>query len=177
MPNIINEMIVRELTDAFADAEGMVVVSLAGLTVAETEGLRNSLAEQGVRLRMVRNRLAKIALKERGLEAPKDLLTGNVAMAWGTPEDTIHAAKVLVKSPEKKAGKVVMRGGLLEGNLLGPEEATNLAELPGKQELQAMMLGVLSAPARQLVGLLAAPGGSLARVLQARVDEGGGAEG
>ena len=177
MPNIINKMLARELTDSLSDAEGMVIVSMAGLTVEESDSLRTALAEQGVQLRMVRNRIAKIALKERGLEAPAELFKGNVAMTWGSPEDTIHAAKVLVKSDAKKAGKVVVRGGLLEGKMLTPQEASNLAELPGKQELQAMLLGVLSGPARSLVGLIHAPGSSLARVLQAKVDQDGGAEG
>lgn len=174
MPNLINEMIKRELTDALSDAEGMVIVSLSGLTVAETEGLRVALAEQGVRLRMVRNRLARIVLRERGLEPPADLFVGNVAMAWGSPEETIHAAKVLAKSDARKAGKVAMRGGLLEGNLLDPAQATELADLPGRDELRSMMLGVISGPARKLVGLVNAPGASLARVIQAHVDAQGG---
>lgn len=170
MPNVINEMLVRELTTALSDAEGMVIVSLSGLTVAETEGLRNSLAEQGVRLLMVRNRLAKIALRERGLQPPDDVFVGNVGMAWGSPEDAIHAAKVLVKSDARKAGKVAMRGGLLEGNFLDSQQATELAELPSRDELRSKMLGVLSGPARALVCLVNAPGSSLARVLQAHVD-------
>ena len=172
MPNIINKLIVKELSDAFESAEGMVICSVQGLTVEETEVLRDSLAEHGVRLRMVRNRLAKIALKDRGIEPPKDMLVGNIACAWGSPEAAINAAKVLHKSPARKEGKVTFRGGLFEGELLDAKEATGLAALPGKDELRGMMVGLLAAPARNLVGLLAAPGGSLARVLQARVDKG-----
>jgi large subunit ribosomal protein L10 len=173
MPNLINKMIVRELTSAFSDAEGMVIVSLAGLSVEESEGLRDSLAEHGVQLRMVRNRLARIALRESGIEVPDDLLAGNVAVAWGNPEETIHAAKVLHESNARKAGKVAMRGGLLDGEVLGPDGAKALADLPGKDELRAMILGALSGPARGLVGVLAATPSGLARVLQARIDEGG----
>ena len=76
MPNIINKLIVQELSDAFQGAEGMVICSIEGLTVEESEVLRNSLAEHGVQLRMVRNRLAKIALKERGIDLPADMLVG-----------------------------------------------------------------------------------------------------
>jgi len=170
MPNIINEMVVRDLTASLDSVEGMVIVSMAGLTVAETETLRDALAEEGVRLHMVRNRLVRRALDSRGVETPDDMFKGNVAMAWGSPEETIHAARVLSKSDPKKQGKVAFRGGLLDGNLLDASEASQLADLPTKDELRAMLLGVLSGPARSLVGLLAAPGGSLARVLQARVD-------
>ena len=139
MPNQINEIIVRQLSDEFARAEGMVIVSLSGLTVAETEDLRNALAERGVRLRMVRNRLARLALKNRGLEAGDELFNGSVACAWGSSEDAINVAKVVSKAakradPKKKA-KLAFKGGFFEGNLLDARSAAALADLPGKNEL------------------------------------------
>lgn len=170
MPNIINKLIVKELSDAFESAEGMVICSVNGLTVEETEGLRDSLAENGAQLRMVRNRLAKIALKDRGIEPPKDMLVGNIVCAWGSPEEAINAAKVLHKSPARKEGRVEFKGGLFEGELLDAQAASGLAKLPGKDELRGQLVGILAAPARNLVGLLAAPSSSLVRVLQARND-------
>jgi len=171
MPNIINKLIVKELSDAFESAEGMVICSVEGLSVVETELLRDGLAEHGVQLRMVRNRLARIAMKERGIEAPDDMLVGNIACAWGSPEAAINAAKVLHKSPARKEGKIAFKGGLFEGELLDAKATTGLAALPGKDELRGMMVSLLAAPARNLVCLLAAPSSSLARVLQARVDK------
>lgn len=170
MPNLINQMLVRELSEAFDSAEGMVIVSMNGLTVKETEQLRNSLAEHGVRLRMVRNRLAQRALAARGIDAPRDVLSGNVAFVWGGAEDAVHAAKVIAGSDAKKKGKLDFKGGLLEGNLLRAGEASALATLPGRQELRAMLLGCISGPAQKLVRLLQAPQGAVARVIQARID-------
>ncbi len=176
MPNLINKLIVRELSEAFGKSEGMVMVSVGGLTVEQTEDLRNALADHGLRMRMVRNRLARLALKERGIEPPADMLLGNIACTWGSSEDVIAAAKVLQKSTARKEGKVALKGGIFEGALLGPKEAVALAELPGKQELRATMLSLLNGPARGLVGLLHAPGSSLARVLAAHADAAQGAE-
>jgi len=82
---------------------------------------------------------------------------------------------VLHKSDARKHGKVTLRGGLLEGNLLGETEARALADLPGRDELRAMLLGVISGPARALVGTIAAVPGGLARVIQAHVDASGAA--
>ena len=175
MPNLINRMIVRELSGDFSEAEGMMIVSLAGLSVHETEDLRNGLAEHGVRLRMVRNRLARIALTERGLEPPEDLLVGNIGFVCGDTEEAIHAAKVLHKSDARKAGKVALKGGLLEGNLLDQDGAQALASLPGRDELRTKIVTAISGPARQLVQILSAPQSSLVRVLQARIDAGEGA--
>ncbi len=174
----INESIVRQLSDEFARAEGMVIVSLSGLTVKETESLRNALAESGVRLRMVRNRLAILALKNRGLEAADDLFVGSVACAWGSSEEAIQVARVVAKAaksadPKRKA-KLAFKGGFFEGSLLDAKSAAALAQLPSKNELRAMLLGLPSGPARSLVTLLAAPGSSLARVVQAHADSDGG---
>jgi len=175
MPNLINQIIVRQLSDEFARAEGMVIVSMNGLTVEETENLRDSLAEGGVRLRMVRNRLASLALKSRGIEVEKGLFNGNIACAWGSSEDTIRIAKAVanaIRTSDPKKVKVAFRGGLFEGNLLGAKEAAALADLPGKDELRAKMLGLLNGPARALATLIQGPGASLARVLQAHADKG-----
>jgi large subunit ribosomal protein L10 len=177
MPNLINEIIVRQLSDEFARAEGLVIVSLAGLTVRETEDLRTSLAERGVRLRMVRNRLARLALKNRGMEAGEELFGGNVACAWGSSEDTVKIAKIVADAvrrvdPKKKA-KLAFRGGFFEGNLLDAKSAAALAGLPGKEELRATLLGLINGPARSLAVLLSAPGASLARVLQAHATKDG----
>jgi len=180
MPNLINEIIVRQLSDEFARAEGLVFVSMTGLTVRETEDLRTALAQRGVRLRMVRNRLARLALKNRGLEAGEEFFGGNVACAWGTSEDTIKIAKVVAdavrKVDPKKKARLAFRGGFFEGNLLDAKEAAALAGLPGKDELRAMMLGLISGPARSLAVLLQAPGASLVRALQAHADKGGAGE-
>jgi len=172
MPNLINEIIVRQLSDEFARAEGLVIVSVNGLTVAETETLRDSLAERGVRLRVVRNRLARMALEKRGLTVPDDLFLGNVACAWGTSEEAIGVAKIVKESPARKAGKVAFKGGLFEGALLDQRAVAALAELPTKDQLRAQMLGVISGLARSIATLLQAPISSLARVLQARADKG-----
>ncbi len=172
MPNLINTIQKTELTDAFADADGLVFVSLKGLTVEETEGLRCGLFEHGVELHMVRNRIAKLVLKEKGLEIPEGVLVGNIGCCAGSAEDAINAAKVLHKSNARKEGKVALRLGMLEGNLLAGADAIAMASLPGRDELRSMLLSCLVAPSTNLVGLLAAPAGALARVIQARVDAG-----
>jgi large subunit ribosomal protein L10 len=173
MPNVVNRMMVRELSDSMKDAEGMLFVSFGGLSVKEDDALRTELGEQGVRLRMIRNKLARIVLKEAGYELPKGVLEGNVALTVGTPEETVHAAKVLTKPEVKKAGKVSLKAGVLDGRVLSENDVAALADVPDKDTLRAQLLGVLSAPARTLVSLINAPGSSLARVIQAHVDAAG----
>lgn len=176
MPNIVNKLIYSELTDAFSKAEGMVFFTMAGLTMEENEELRGTLATKGAEVRMVRNRVAQKALKANGLEVDAEMFKGNVAVAWGDAEAALGVAKAVTESPLKKAGKVGMRGGVLEGNVLGASDAAALADVPDRPTLQAQLLGVISGPARSLVTVLDANQSSLARVLQARIDAQGGDE-
>ena len=174
MPNLVNQMVTRQLERDLGEAGSMLVVSFGGLTVSETENLRGDLAKSGVKLRMVRNKLARRVLKEKGIEFEDKALIGNTAIAFGDSESAIHAAKILTEKEVKKAGKVKVKAGVLEGSVLGPADANALANIPDTNTMRAMMLGVLSAPARNLVGTLAGLPGGLARVLQARADQLGG---
>lgn len=174
MPNVVNKMVVRQMEGTFQGVDGMVVVSLDGLTVPESEGLRNSLAEKGVRLLMVRNTLARRALESAGIDIPADVFQGTVAIACGGAEEAIHAAKVLTEPEVKKAGKVQVKAGMLQGNVLDAGDTAALADIPDRDTLNAQILGCISGPARSLVSILSAPGGALARVVQAHVDAEGG---
>jgi len=176
MPNVVTEMIEREYASTLADSDAMVLVSMHGLSVSETESLRCGLAEQGVQLRVLRNRLAKRVMADKGVALDPEVFKGCVAIAWGSAEDAIQAAKVIHGAPIRKEGKIAFRAGLLEGEILGPDETSGLASIPGRDELRAMILGCLSGPARGLVGVIDACPSSIARVLQARVDAGGGVD-
>jgi len=171
MPNLVNRLVAEEYEKTFGQAGGMVIVSMAGLTVKELEALRASLAERGVQLRLVRNKLARRALAGRGLEMGEEVFRGNVAVAFGAGEAAVLAAKVLTAPEIRKAGKLSLRAGVLEGSVLGAADATALADVPDRQTLRAQLLGVLQGPMRALaVSIQALPAG-LARVLQARVDQ------
>ncbi len=174
MPNIVKKLIHSELDAAFEGIDGLVMVTFGGLTVAETENLRNSLADQGVKFRMVQNKLARRVLLQKGYEFPKESLLGNTGIAYGDAEAAIAAAKIFTQSEVKKAGKVKIKAGMLEQNVLDAKDALALADIPDRDTLRAKILGCLSGPARGLVASMAAVPGGLARVVQARVDQGEG---
>jgi large subunit ribosomal protein L10 len=172
MPNLVNQLIIKELESELTDADSMLLVSFGGLTVVESEDLRGKLAEQNVRFRMVKNSIARRVFADRGYEFDEETFSGNTGVAYGETESAIHAAKIFTSKEVKKAGKVTVKGGVMEGSKLGPKDAVQLADVPDKDTLRAMLLGVISGPARQLVGTINALPSGLARVLQARVDKG-----
>jgi large subunit ribosomal protein L10 len=179
MPNLVNRLVVQELQKEIGSAEGMVLVSFAGLTVKETEALRNGLAKKGAGLTMVRNSLARLVLAERGFELDGKSLSGNTAIAFGSAEAAIHASKMFQSAEVKKAGKVQIRAGVLEGRVLSATEAIGLADVPDRHTLNGKLVSLLISGPRSHAALIQAVPGAQARLLQARADQlekGGGEE-
>lgn len=179
MPNLVNRLVIKELQGELGPAEGLVIVSFGGLTVKESEALRNQLAKKGAGLTLVRNSLARVVLAERGFEVGADMLKGNTAIAFGNAESAIHASKIFQAPEVKKAGKVQIRGGVLEGKLLGAKDAIALADVPDRKTLNGKLVSLLVSGPRSLAMLLSAVPSGQARLLQARADQleksGGGA--
>ncbi len=177
MPNLVNRLLSSEYDGVLGKSEGVIILTMGGIGVHELERLRGELAKEKVRLRMVRNSLLRRAMAERGFEATPAMLAGNIGVAVGTLEGTIHAAKVLTSPEVKKAGKLQLRGAIFDGSLLGPADAVSLAGLPDKRTLRGMLVGCIQAPIRGLATILNALPSSTARVLQARADSGTGSDG
>ena len=172
MPNVVTELLTKEYEREFEGVDGMVLVSMAGLTVAESESLRGSMAEKGIKLLMVKNSLAKRVLEKKGYTFAEDVIAGNVAIAYGPGEAAIHAAKILMSPEAKKAGKLKVRAGVLDGAVLGEQDATALADVPDEDTLRAQLVGLIQGPARAIAGLLAALPGGMARVINAHAEQG-----
>lgn len=175
MPNLVNRLASAEYAAAFDKAEGLIVVSLGRLTVDDLEELRDELRQERVKLRMVRNALMRRVLSERGFELPFEMLSGNVGVALGSLDGLIHAAKVFTAPKVKKAGKLQVRGAIFDRQVLSARDALALAGLPDKRTLRGKLVGCIQGPVRGVVSTLAGVPSSLARVLQARADQAGGA--
>jgi large subunit ribosomal protein L10 len=174
MPNLVNRLISTEYQGLLARAQGVLVISLGGVTVKELEKLRNQLAKDGGRIRMIRTSLMRRTLAEKGFEASAEMLAGNTGIAYGSIEATIAAAKLMTSPEVKKPGKITIRGAIFDGALLGPRDALALADLPDMKTLRGRLVGCIAGPLRGLVTTLDGLPAGTARVLQARVDAQGG---
>lgn len=161
--------VVDGLRDVFQDAGVVVVAHYQGLTVPEITDLRRQMRAAGGTFKVTKNRLAKLALDGTPYDPMADLFQGPTAIAFSA--DPVAAPKVLVGYARKNE-KVAIIGGSLAGRLLEPRQVRELAELPSLDELRAQLIGVINAPASKLARLLQTPGGQLARVLQARSEQG-----
>jgi len=160
------------LKDRFARATSVVLLDFMGLTVSQATDLRNQFRKAGVDYKVVKNTLVKIALKDTPLDLDelKAQLQGQTALAFSFEEPSV-AAKVVrdFRKLEVNATKLQVKCGVLENAVMdGPRVETELASLPGKDEVRAMLLAQLLAPMQKLVMQLNAPAQNALFALDAR---------
>lgn len=159
----------RELVDAmhtvFQNTGVVVVTHYAGMTVAQMTDYRRRVKEAGGSVKVAKNRLAKLAVKDTGAAGIADLFKGQTCIAYS--KDPIAAAKVAIKYA-KENEKLVILGGAMGNTVLGPDGVKALAELPSLDELRAKLIGLLNAPATKIARTIKEPGAKLARVIQAQ---------
>jgi large subunit ribosomal protein L10 len=162
---------IEYLKDRFARATSAVFVDFAGLSVSQATDLRNQFRKAGVDYKVVKNTLVKIALKGSPLaDALKPQLKGQTGIAFSFEEPSA-AAKVVrdFRKVEINAAKLQVKCGVLENAVMaGNRIETELASLPGKDEVRAMLLAQLLAPMQKLVMQLNAPAQNLNFALDAR---------
>nr|WP_233356669.1 50S ribosomal protein L10 [Hirschia baltica] len=152
------------LKGIFGEAGAVIVTHYSGLTVAEMSDLRTKLAAEGASLKVIKNRLAKIALDGRGGDELAGMFTGPVAIAYAP--DPVSAAKVCA-AYSKDNEKLVLVGGIMENDVLDKAKVEALAKMPSLDQLRGKIIGVIQAPATKVAGVLQAPAGQLARVISA----------
>ena len=139
--------LLNALHEVFSNAESVVITEYLGLTVAEADELRNKVRAVGASLRVTKNRIARLAVKDTKFEGLADLFKGPVAMAY--VNDPIAACKACVEFA-KTNEKLVIVGGALSDKALTLDEIKELAAIPSMDELRAKMVGLLQAPAAKL---------------------------
>lgn len=162
---------VAEIVESFNDATGAVLTEYRGLTVKQLQELRRSLGENA-NYAVVKNTLAKIAANEVGISGFDDLLTGPTAIAF-IKGDVVEAAKGL-RDFAKANPTLVIKGGVLDGDILDASAIAKLADLESREVLLGKLAGAMLASLSQAVYLLNAPLAQAARLagaLEAKAQE------
>jgi large subunit ribosomal protein L10 len=144
--------LVRELGERFKTNPSLFVVEYKGLSVKDMEKLRRRLKKAKADFRVTKNTLLKIASHETDVEKIKDLFDGPTAVAI-CKEDPVSIAKVFTESV-KELPVLKLKGGIVEGKIIGVDEVSKLSQLPSREMLLAQILGLLSSPISNLMGTL-----------------------
>ena len=157
--------LVASLHKTLSETTVVVVTKQTGMTVTEVEELRSVMRDAGTGYKVTKNRLIRLALKGTQYESLESSFSGPTAIA--TSNDPVATVKASVEFANKNE-KFSIVAGAIEGSILSLAEIKKLSELPSFDELRAKIVGLLQAPARNLVGVLPASGAKIARVLSVR---------
>ena len=141
------------------------IVSFNNLTVAKDIEFRNRLREAGAKYQVVKNTLARIAVKGTPYEQATDAFKGVTAIAW-TEGDPVVLSKAVSKFMKDNADNYTFKSGVVDGRLVDLQQLTTIASLPSKEELISKLLFVINAQAQRIVTVINAVPRDLAIVIK-----------
>ena len=148
------EQKVQIVQDLKSQLQGKValLVNYQGLTVQETEGLRDELYGNSAKISIIKNTLFKIAAKDIGIQIDESVFDQPLAILSANDEVTL--SKILAKFA-KEHEKVSIVGGWVDGNYIDATYIGKLSKLPGRDELLAKLVGSINAPISGFANVLA----------------------
>lgn len=169
MPSTKNQEKYAAIKEDLSKIQAMWVVDYRGLTVKESEALRRSIREADAVMKVYKNSLVELALKELDMPSMGDVLAGPSAFVFadGDPVASAKALKDFAKANEN----LVIKGGIMDGAFVDAEAVEKIASLPSREELIAKLLGTIQNPLQQIVRVLNGPMESFARVVSAIEDQ------
>lgn len=163
------KQLVEDVNGFLKDSSTVIVAHYKGLSVADMTSLRGKARASGTGLKVAKNRLVKLALKDTEFEGIAEHLKGPTALAYS--KDPVAAAKVLAEFA-KDNEKLVVIGGAFGSLALDKKGVEALAKMPSLNELRGKIVGLLQAPAQRIATVLQAPPAQLARVISAHAKKG-----
>ena len=161
------QAMVSEVSAKLGSAQAIIVAEYRGLDVARVTQLRAKARQSGMYLKVLKNTLARRAVKGTPFEKLTDQMTG--PLMYGIAEDPVAGAKVLSEFA-KDNELFVIRGGAMPNAVMSPKDVKALASLPSREELLAKLLGTMQAPMAKLVRTLNEVPGKFVRTLAAYRD-------
>jgi large subunit ribosomal protein L10 len=153
------------LTERLQNSKSAMVVGFNKLTVTKDQEIRNHLRDAGANYQVVKNTIAKIAIKGTPYEGANDFFKGVTAIAW-TDNDPVVLSKAVSKFVKDNADVFTFKAGVVEGRVVDLKQVEAIASLPSKEELISKILFVINAQAQRIVTVINAVPRNLAVVIK-----------
>ncbi len=156
---------VAEIKDRLTGSTGVIMADYRGLTVKEMQELRSKVREAGGEIKIYKNTLTEIAVRELAMPSMDEFLSGPTAFVFAG-EDPVAPTKALVGFA-KKHEALQVKGGFVQNAVVDASAVKAIAALPSREELIAKLLGTMLNPLTNTVRILNAPVGAFARAINA----------
>ena len=159
------QAVVAEVSANLANAQAIIVAEYRGLPVGNMTELRKRARNSGVYFRVLKNTLARRAVAETPFSGLTEQMVG--PLFYGISDDPVAVAKVLQEFSRDNAEKFTIKGGAMPNVVMTPQQVADLAKMPSRTELLAMVLGTMQAPVAKLARTLNEIPGKFVRTLAA----------
>lgn len=176
MSKPVKNLITEAYKKKFKDLEGAVLVDIRGIASNDANTLRGNLAPKKVKVTVVKNSLAKRAIKGTRLENLSPLLEGPAAFVYGS-DSVVSVARELLDQVKTLEG-VKVKGAIMDGQVFAADQVKALSKYPTRVEAQAQAITLVVSPGRKVAGQIVAPGrkiASLIKAIQEKKEKEGGA--
>jgi large subunit ribosomal protein L10 len=162
------QAMVSEVSAKLVGAQSVIVAEYRGLDVEKVTQLRSKARKSGVFLRVLKNTLARRAVQGTPFEKLSEQMVG--PLMYGISQDPVAGAKVLSEFA-KDNELFVIKAGAMPGSMMSAKDIKALAQLPGREQLLATLLGTMQAPVTKLVRTMNEVPGKFVRTLAALRDQ------
>ena len=150
---------INEMSTQFEKSGAVIVTHYQGLTVSQLDDLRKKMREHGIKFKITKNRITKLALQNSKCKDLESLFSGPTAVAFS--KDAISSAKILTKFSKENQNLKIL-GGIMGKDILDVAGVANVATLPTFDEARAKIVAILRSPAQKIVSILLAPASKIA---------------
>jgi large subunit ribosomal protein L10 len=169
MSKYVKELMMDQLRSELGDNRSVLILDLKDLDAQAEYLLRRDLRKKSIRLKVLKNSLARRVFADLGMDGLSKYLTGASAAAWGG-EGIAELAKE-ISQQVKALKKPVIKGGAVDGLVVGPEQVEDITKLPSREVLIGQVLSLLLGPAREALALVGSPASTLVGQLEAFVEK------
>ena len=153
------------LTEELKSANSAMVVSFNKLTVTKDQEFRNKLRESGAKYQVVKNTIARLAVKDTQFAEATPHFKGVTGLAW-TDQDAVVLSKLVTKFVKENADVYTFKAGVVEGKVYDAKQVETIANLPSKEELISKFMFVVNAQAQRIATVINAVPRDLAVVIK-----------
>jgi large subunit ribosomal protein L10 len=169
MSKYVKELMMGQLRSELGDDRSVLILDLKDLDAHAEFQLRRDLRKKSIKLKVLKNSLARRVFADLGMDGLGQYLTGASAAAWGG-EGIAELAKE-ISNQVKVLKKPVIKGGAVDGLVVGPEQVEDITKLPSREVLIGQVLTLLLSPAREALALVSSPASTLIGQLEAFIEK------